>query len=180
MGVPGFFLWLWKNYKARNFVFTKSNIPKVDETAITNVDYLLLDMNCMIHPVCFETIANMKNHIDIDKLENKMINNVIIYLEKLISIGEPKKGIYIAIDGVAPVAKMKQQRLRRYKSIHDNELYNKIIGAFLSILLYKYLIGNFGFYGAAYGQTLSWVIMGLISIVSLFYAHNKLKSKKID
>lgn len=60
------------------------------------------------------------------------------------------------------------------------ELYNKIIGAFLSILLYKYLIGNFGFYGAAYGQTLSWVIMGLISIVSLFYAHNKLKSKKID
>ena len=129
MGVPGFFLWLWKTYKARHFVFSKSNIPKIDEIIITNIDYFLLDMNCMIHPVCFETLAEFnktKDYIDINKLENKMIENVIIYLEKLISIAEPKKGIYIAIDGVAPVAKMKQQRMRRYKSIHDNELFNKI------------------------------------------------------
>ena len=61
-------------------------------------------------------------NIDIDRLENKMINNVIIYLEKLISLAKPTKGIYLAIDGVAPVAKMKQQRLRRYKSINDKKL----------------------------------------------------------
>jgi len=120
MGVPGFFLWLWKKYKSKNFVISKDKFT-------TNVDYFLLDMNCMIHPVCFETLKELKSEdINIDRLENKMINNVIIYLEKLINLAEPKKCIYLAIDGVAPVAKMKQQRLRRYKSVHDKKLFDSI------------------------------------------------------
>ena len=28
MGVPGFFLWLWKNYKKSSFVFTKGKLEK--------------------------------------------------------------------------------------------------------------------------------------------------------
>jgi 5'-3' exonuclease len=123
MGVPGFFLWLWKKYKSKNFVFTKS------DNQLANTDYFLLDMNCMIHPVCFETLKELQHineNVDIDRLENKMMNNVIIYLEKLIELAEPKKGIYLAIDGVAPVAKMKQQRLRRYKSINDKKVFDNI------------------------------------------------------
>jgi 5'-3' exonuclease len=121
MGVPGFFLWLWKKYKSKNFVFPKDKFT-------TTTDYFLLDMNCMIHPVCFETLRELKpdENVDINKLENKMINNVIIYLEKLIDLAEPKKCIYLAIDGVAPVAKMKQQRLRRYKSVNDKKLFDSI------------------------------------------------------
>jgi 5'-3' exonuclease len=120
MGVPGFFLWLWKNYKSTNFVFNKlDNI---------NIEYFLLDMNCMIHPICFETLKmiNLSDKIDIDKIENKMMNNVIEYLENMISIVKPTKCIYIAIDGVAPVAKMKQQRLRRFKSINDKKVFDSI------------------------------------------------------
>lgn len=123
MGVPGFFLWLWKKYKSKNFVFTKSDTQSI------NTDYFLLDMNCMIHPICFETLKELQHideNVDIDRLENKMMNNVIIYLEKLIELAEPKKGIYLAIDGVAPVAKMKQQRLRRYKSINDKKVFDNI------------------------------------------------------
>jgi 5'-3' exonuclease len=122
MGVPGFFLWLWKKYKSKNFVFSKS------DTQLINTDYFLLDMNCMIHPVCFETLKELhiNENVDVDRLENKMINNVIIYLEKLIELAEPKKCIYLAIDGVAPVAKMKQQRLRRYKSINDKKVFDNI------------------------------------------------------
>ncbi len=121
MGVPGFFLWLWKKYKSKNFVFSKDKFT-------TTTDYFLLDMNCMIHPVCFETLKELKpnENVDIERLENKMINNVIIYLEKLIDLAEPKKCIYLAIDGVAPVAKMKQQRLRRYKSVNDKKLFDSI------------------------------------------------------
>ncbi len=129
MGVPGFFLWLWKKYKSQNFVFTKDKIPDIDKEYIENIDYFLLDMNCMIHPICFETLAEFdkNNHkFDIDRLEKKMMMNVIEYLDKMISIVQPKKGIYLAIDGVAPVAKMKQQRLRRFKSINDKKLFDNI------------------------------------------------------
>jgi 5'-3' exonuclease len=120
MGVPGFFLWLYKHYsKYNNFILNKS--PE-------NIDYFLLDMNCMIHPVCFDTLKELQptETVDINRLENKMINNVIIYLEKLIDMAKPIKGVYLAIDGVAPVAKMKQQRLRRYKSINDKKLFDNI------------------------------------------------------
>jgi 5'-3' exonuclease len=125
MGVPGFFLWLWKNYKSTNFVFNQSEIDKI------NIEYFLLDMNCMIHPICFETLKNIEKDksdtsINMDKIENKMINNVIEYLEKMITIVKPTKCIYIAIDGVAPVAKMKQQRLRRFKSINDKKVFDSI------------------------------------------------------
>ncbi len=120
MGVPGFFLWLYKHYsKYNNFILNKSP---------DNIDYFLLDMNCMIHPVCFDTLKELQSNetVDINRLENKMINNVIVYLEKLIDMAKPNKGIYLAIDGVAPVAKMKQQRLRRYKSINDKKLFDNI------------------------------------------------------
>ena len=130
MGVPGFFLWLWKNYKKSNFVFSKNKVPEGEK--IDDIDWLLLDMNCMIHPMCFETLHNIHDNmlvnkqVDRQRLENKMIRNVISYLEKMITIANPQKGIYVAVDGVAPVAKMKQQRLRRYKHISDTELHNNI------------------------------------------------------
>ena len=31
MGVPGFFLWLWKNYKQSNFVFQKEKLLATNE-----------------------------------------------------------------------------------------------------------------------------------------------------
>jgi 5'-3' exonuclease len=122
MGVPGFFLWLMRNYKKENFVvkhtdFTKNNI---------DIDYFLIDTNCMIHPECFKILAQNPDIKDIDKLQKKMYKAVIEYLEKIIKTADPKKGIYIAIDGVAPVAKIKQQRSRRFKSVHDRDLYNNI------------------------------------------------------
>lgn len=132
MGVPGFFLYLMKNYKKDNFVFSRQhllkNLDKYEELlkSIDNLDYLLLDTNCLIHPVCFKVLADNKDLTNIDKLEKKMINEVIIYIEKVINTVKPKKGVYIAIDGVAPIAKMKQQRTRRFKSVIEKELYNNI------------------------------------------------------
>ncbi|OHT44644.1 lipopolysaccharide biosynthesis protein [Flavobacterium tructae] len=57
------------------------------------------------------------------------------------------------------------------------ELFNKIIGSFFAILLYKYLINNYGFYGAAWGQSLSWLVMGVISMMFLFLRKNKIKTQ---
>ena len=130
MGVPGFFKWLWKNYKNTNFVFNKGELDsEIDQELyhqVNNLDYLLIDANCLIHPTCFKTIADNPKVTDIKKLENKMRINVVKYIEKLIEHVRPIKGIYLAIDGVAPAAKMKQQRSRRFKSVADRNLYDNI------------------------------------------------------
>lgn len=127
MGVPGFFMWLLKHYKKEGFVFQKEKLDNNElQMEINSIDYFLIDANCLIHPICFKTIADNPSVTDINKLENKMINNVLEYLDKLIDYSNPKKGIYLAIDGVAPLAKIKQQRYRRYKSIADKKLWDNI------------------------------------------------------
>ena len=54
------------------------------------------------------------------------MNSGFKYIEKIISVADPKVGVYLAIDGVAPAAKIKQQRSRRFKSVHDREMWDNI------------------------------------------------------
>ena len=132
MGVPGFFLWLWKNYKQSNFVFQKEKLLATNEeveeiiSELNEIDYFLIDTNCLIHPMCFKILAENSEINNIEILEGKMINKILEYITHLVDYIKPKKGVFIAIDGVAPLAKIKQQRSRRFKSIHDKELYDKI------------------------------------------------------
>jgi 5'-3' exonuclease len=116
MGVPKFFAWLLKKYKNNNIVFQNKNF---------NTDWFLIDTNCLIHPVCFKILAEEYTS-NIESLENKMINAVINYIDTLIELIIPKKGVYIAIDGPVCNAKIKQQRQRRFRSIHDKILFDKI------------------------------------------------------
>tara|TARA_Y100000590_G_scaffold179768_1_gene204931 strand:- start:23058 stop:24803 length:1746 start_codon:yes stop_codon:yes gene_type:complete len=97
------------------------------EVIIKNIDssinnFLFLDLNCAIHPCCRKASDGYKKSAN-DYCETKMINSVLNYIEKLVNIVNPSL-LYIAIDGVAPLAKMRQQRLRRFKNIIDkkNEL----------------------------------------------------------
>lgn len=123
MGVPKFFAWLMRNYKKTTFVFQKEKIN------LEPINWFLIDTNCLIHPTCFKILAeeqNSKIKINFKSLENKMINSVIEYIEKLIKYVDPTKGIYIAIDGPVCCAKMKQQRQRRFRSVHDKLFFDKI------------------------------------------------------
>lgn len=49
------------------------------------------------------------------------------------------------------------------------ELINRAIGAFLSVIMFKILIDKFGFWGAAWGQSISLILMTLISASFLLY-----------
>lgn len=48
--------------------------------------------------------------------ENALIREVLGYIQKMSRIVAPTQTVYIAVDGVAPMAKIKQQRARRFKS----------------------------------------------------------------
>jgi len=51
-----------------------------------------------------------------------IIRNVITKIESYIQLIQPSKTVIIAFDGVAPVAKLEQQRSRRYKSWYQNNI----------------------------------------------------------
>ena len=120
MGVPGFFIWLIKKYKKEQFFFNIKN------NKIINVDAIYFDTNCLLHPQCFKILAENSKLTDKIKLENKMIEECVKYLNHIIEATNPSKLIYISIDGVAPTSKIKQQRMRRFKSVKTKVLYNNI------------------------------------------------------
>lgn len=121
MGVPRFFSWVNNNY---NVI--------IDSIIKPNEFYF--DLNCLLHPKCFEVAGEVLKenpNYDLDKnqdkLEAKMYVKIIEYMEEILDFIQPKDLIYIAIDGVAPMAKMKHQRLRRFKSVKEQEIRNEII-----------------------------------------------------
>lgn len=111
MGVPGFFAWLLKRYK--NII-----MKDIDE----DISILYLDANCLIHPQCFKILELYQNIKNVQELEDKMIDRVIKYIDYLINHVSPTDEVYISVDGVAPLAKMNQQRKRRFRSDNDRSL----------------------------------------------------------
>lgn len=84
--------------------------------------WLFMDYNCLIYhclyrpnapvyPSMAETDSSVK-----EEWEKKFIDSVLDYTVHVIRQVGAEKGVYIAIDGVVPMAKMRQQRLRRFKS----------------------------------------------------------------
>lgn len=62
-----------------------------------------------------------------------------------------------------------------------SELLIRIIGALLCIVMFKWMIGHFTFYGAAWGQVLSFIIMAVLSGCFLYYLYRrKLLMQKIQ
>lgn len=107
MGIPALFGFLSKHY---------SDIIIKDKPIIDNIYF---DLNCLIHPQCHKIIKENPNWNNINHLEDLMIKQIKEYLTELITYINPQKLIYISIDGNAPLAKIKQQRDRRFKSAKD-------------------------------------------------------------
>ena len=126
MGVPSFFKYLLDQYKKNDFIIQKEIQDKKTQDKLNSIEYLMLDANGLMHPVCFKVVAENPTITDNDKLETLMHRAILDYIDHMINYVKPTKGVYIAIDGVAPVAKVKQQRYRRFKSVHDNKLWDSI------------------------------------------------------
>ena len=101
MGIPSYYTYLIKNYT--KLIKKISGFQK-------KVNYFYLDSNSIIYDSLFTIDVNKKN------IEDEIIKNVCLKIDEYIKIIQPTDGVYISFDGIAPVAKLKQQKERRFKS----------------------------------------------------------------
>lgn len=111
MGIPSYFSYIVKNYS--NIIKSISYFYDVNN----KIDHLYMDCNSII----YDAVHNIKND-NIDDYEHIIIKYVIDKLLDYINIIKPDKTVYITFDGVAPFAKMNQQRTRRYKNLFINKI----------------------------------------------------------
>ncbi len=123
MGVPGFFAWLLRNKKklgSKNLI--QDNIQ-------VKIKYLMLDTNCLLHPCVNNILGKYKNgDLSIDntkplrpQLETYIWNLIENYINDMIEKVKPEI-LFVAIDGVAPIGKVLQQRQRRYRYLFDKQI----------------------------------------------------------
>ena len=114
MGIPSYFLQIVKKYK---------NIIKNTTHLCGTVDHFYADCNGIIYDVIRHIPFTNKT---VDAYETEVIDAVCIKIQSYIDAFQPKDRVIIAFDGVAPVAKLNQQRERRYKSWLTGELQKRI------------------------------------------------------
>ncbi|XP_068209934.1 5'-3' exoribonuclease 1-like isoform X1 [Palaemon carinicauda] len=107
MGVPKFYRWISERYPCLSEVVKEYQIPEFDN--------LYLDMNGIIH-VCSHPNDNDPHF---RMTEEKMFKDIFHYIEVLFRLIQPRKVFFMAVDGVAPRAKMNQQRGRRFRSARE-------------------------------------------------------------
>jgi 5'-3' exoribonuclease 1 len=104
MGIPSYFA---------HFVRQHRNIIKQIKLLNKPINNLYLDCNSFI----YDGVNNDRTNVNEDILIKFVCDKLIYYINLL----KPNKKVFIAFDGVAPVAKLNQQRKRRYLSCYQSQ-----------------------------------------------------------
>jgi 5'-3' exoribonuclease 1 len=109
MGVPKFYRWISERYPLINQMISGTVI-------LPEFDNFYLDMNGIIH-ACTHPNDNVTSNA---LSEREMMLSIFRYVDRMVTeIVKPKRVLLLAIDGVAPRAKLNQQRARRFRAAQD-------------------------------------------------------------
>ena len=115
MGIPSYFSHIIKNHSAI--------IKKGKQINQMKFERLYMDCNSILYDSYYEIFSEKTNTSENkeilktdDEIYNCILEKTISKIENYILFLKPSDIIYIAFDGPAPIAKMEQQRNRRYKS----------------------------------------------------------------
>ena len=114
MGIPSYFSHIVRNHS--------EIIKRLDK--LKSINNIYLDSNSIIYDTLRIISKEYKNNDDV--FEDLLIQGVINKLDEYIEFIKPSGVVFIAFDGVAPVAKLEQQRTRRYKSYLLNDIRSKL------------------------------------------------------
>ncbi|EOD26126.1 hypothetical protein EMIHUDRAFT_237027 [Emiliania huxleyi CCMP1516] len=107
MGVPLLYRWLSERYPLIN---RPASSPPFAE-----VDNLYIDANGILHNATHGANKPPARNGAAAPTEADMMLAICSYLDTLVQLVRPQRLLYVAIDGVAPRAKMNQQRQRRFR-----------------------------------------------------------------
>lgn len=111
MGVPALFSLIVRKYGG---VIKSLN---TDETSSSQFHNLYLDSNSIVYD-CVHRLGEKIN-------DEALIKAVCLQIHHYINQIKPTECVYVAFDGVAPVAKLENQRNRRYKTEFTNKILAK-------------------------------------------------------
>ena len=103
MGIPKFARFLITRYP---LILKKLK----EESDIPEIDNLFLDINGVIHKRAHNNNVIMMCK---DRSLDEIFYDIFLYIDELVHLTKPRKLLMISADGVAPRAKMNQQRSRR-------------------------------------------------------------------
>jgi len=113
MGIPSYFKHVIRKYR---HIITECNHHTIDN--------LYIDAQSIIYDAV-RTVSSLEQS-KINNMDNAIIEEVVKKIGYYIDIISPNKKVYIAFDGVAPVAKLNQQRSRRYKGQIEKQIYKQL------------------------------------------------------
>ena len=125
MGIHRFFPWFKQNFGKH-----LKDVKMPSDSVNTSVDNFMIDLNGIFHTSAqrIYKYGNFKqakrlisnNNKSYQNKDHEIFKDVCVEIDRLIKYIQPKKCLYLAVDGVAPICKQAQQRQRRYKSAYES------------------------------------------------------------
>ncbi|KAF5374511.1 hypothetical protein D9615_009091 [Tricholomella constricta] len=107
LGIPKFFRYISERYPLTSQLIQENKIPEFDN--------LYLDFNGIIHNCSHPNDEDAHFRLS----EEQIFTSIFAYVDHLFGKIKPKKLFFMAVDGVAPRAKMNQQRSRRFRTAKE-------------------------------------------------------------